>query len=72
MILADGDKMTPIKAGLAIAEQLEAKLVVLRDYGHMLPIEAPKQVLVALREFILGVEQYECGEVEILGDESKI
>jgi pimeloyl-ACP methyl ester carboxylesterase len=57
MILAGQDKMTPIKAGLAIADQLQAKLVVLKDYGHMLPIEAPKQVLVALREFILSVEK---------------
>ena len=57
MILAGQDKMTPIKAGLAVADQLQAKLVVLKDYGHMLPIEAPKQVLVALREFILSVEK---------------
>jgi pimeloyl-ACP methyl ester carboxylesterase len=57
MILAGQDKMTPIKAGLAIADHLQAKLVVLKDYGHMLPIEAPKQVLVALREFILSVEK---------------
>ncbi len=56
MILAGQDKMTPLKAGLKVAENLNAKLTVLENYGHMLPIEAPKQVLNALREFILGVE----------------
>jgi pimeloyl-ACP methyl ester carboxylesterase len=57
MILAGQDKMTPIKAGLRIAKDLDAQLTVLKDYGHMLPIEAPKQVLMALREFIVSVEQ---------------
>ena len=56
MILAGQDKMTPIKAGLRVAKQLDAQLTVFKDFGHMLPIEAPKQVLVALREFIVGVE----------------
>jgi len=56
MILAGQDKMTPLKTGLQAAENLNAKLTVLNDYGHMLPIEAPKQVLVALREFIVSVE----------------
>ena len=49
--------MTPIKAGLRVAKNLDAKLTVLKDSGHMLPIEAPKQVLVALREFIVDVEK---------------
>jgi pimeloyl-ACP methyl ester carboxylesterase len=57
MILAGQDKMTPIKAGLRIAKDLDAQLTVLKAYGHMLPIEAPKQVLMALREFIVSVEQ---------------
>lgn len=57
MILAGQDKMTPMKAGLAVAEALGAELTVLNEYGHMLPIEAPKKVLVALREFILSVEK---------------
>lgn len=56
MILAGQDKMTPLKAGKAAAQLLNAKLVVLREYGHMLPIEAPRQVLHALREFIVSVE----------------
>jgi len=56
MILADQDKMTPLKAGLAVAKNLNAELTVLKDYGHMLPIEAPKEVLAALREFVTNVE----------------
>lgn len=57
MILASQDKMTPLKAGLAVAENLNARLTVLKGFGHMLPIEAPKQVLAALREFVVGVEE---------------
>jgi pimeloyl-ACP methyl ester carboxylesterase len=56
MILAGQDKMTPLKAGLKIAETLGAKLTILKDFGHMLPMEAPKEVLVALREFIVANE----------------
>jgi len=37
-------------------ECLNAEVTVLKDYGHMLPIEAPKQVLAALREFVTNVE----------------
>ena len=57
MILGGQDKMTPLNAGNLVAQTLKAKLTVLADYGHMLPIEAPKQVLSALREFIVSVEQ---------------
>jgi len=56
LILAGQDKMTPLKAGLVVAQTLDAKLTVLEDYGHMLPIEAPKKVLAALRDFIVSVE----------------
>jgi len=52
MILADQDKMTPLKAGVATAHALNAQYQVIRGHGHMLPIEAPKQVLMALRSFI--------------------
>ncbi|MFK7731388.1 MAG: alpha/beta fold hydrolase [Pseudomonadales bacterium] len=56
MILAGQDKMTPMKAGKALASVLGAEVTVLREYGHMLPMEAPKQVLNELRDFILSVE----------------
>jgi len=56
MILAGQDKMTPLKAGLAVAKALGSELTVLEEFGHMLPIEAPKEVLLALRRFIVAIE----------------
>ena len=52
LILAGQDRLTPLKAGEALAEILRASYVVIEGYGHMLPIEAPKQVLHQLRESI--------------------
>lgn len=52
MILAGKDRMTPLKAGKAAAEGLSAQVTILKEYGHMLPVEAPKLVLHALRDFI--------------------
>lgn len=52
MVLAGQDKMTPLKAGQAVAQTLSAQTTVLAEFGHMLPIEAPKHVLHAIREFI--------------------
>ena len=56
MILAGKDKMTPLKSGKAAAEILKAQVKLLPEHGHMLPMEAPKEVLLALREFISTVE----------------
>ena len=55
-ILADKDKMTPLKAGLKLAEGMGVTPVILKGYGHMLPIEAPRQTLDALRAFISSVQ----------------
>ena len=52
LILAGQDKMTPLKAGKALAENLRANFTVIEGYGHMLPIEAPKQCLQSLRSWI--------------------
>jgi len=52
LILAGQDKLTPLKAGLAVAKQLNANHTIIDGYGHMLPIEAPKQCLQALRKII--------------------
>jgi pimeloyl-ACP methyl ester carboxylesterase len=52
LILAGQDKLTPLKAGLAVAKQLNAEHTIIEGYGHMLPIEAPKQCLQALRKII--------------------
>jgi len=55
-ILADKDKMTPIKSGLKLAEAMGVKPVIINGYGHMLPIEAPRKTLEALRGFISSVQ----------------
>ena len=52
LILAGKDKMTPLKAGKALGTALKAQITVLPQHGHMLPVEAPKQSLQALRDFI--------------------
>ena len=52
LILAVKDRMTPLKAGQALAKTLQAQVTVLPNYGHMLPVEAPKECLRALRDFI--------------------
>jgi pimeloyl-ACP methyl ester carboxylesterase len=56
LILARHDRLTPVKAGMAIAAQLGAKVTVIERYGHMLPIEAPRQTLQKLRELIAAQE----------------
>ena len=57
LILARKDKLTPVKAGMAFAEELNASVTVIERYGHMLPIEAPRQTLQKLRELIGSLEQ---------------
>jgi pimeloyl-ACP methyl ester carboxylesterase len=56
MILARKDRLTPVKAGMAFAEELNAGVTVIERYGHMLPIEAPRQTLQKLRETIAALE----------------
>ena len=51
-ILASADKMTPMKSGLKLAADLQCRAVILENYGHMLPLEAPKPTLLALRAFL--------------------
>ena len=55
-ILASADKMTPLKAGKALAESMGVNPTIIEGYGHMLPLEAPKQTLAALRQFIQSVQ----------------
>ena len=56
LILARKDRLTPFKAGMAFAEKLNARVTVIERYGHMLPIEAPRQTLQKLRELIGSLE----------------
>ncbi len=60
LILAEHDKMTPIKAGRALAATLPdvRSLVELKQVGHMLPIEAPEQCLSALKSFITSLTHH--------------
>ena len=55
-ILASADKMTPLKSGLALAESMSVTPTILKGYRHMLPLEAPKQTLAALRAFIEPIQ----------------
>jgi len=56
-ILASADKMTPLKAGKALASDMGITPTIIENFGHMLPLEAPKQTLMALRTFIESVEK---------------
>ena len=56
LILARKDRLTPVKAGMAFAEELRAQVTIIERYGHMLPIEAPRQTLQKLRELIGSLE----------------
>lgn len=52
LILAGKDRMTPLKAGKALGVALKSQVTVLPRHGHMLPVEAPKETLQALRDFV--------------------
>jgi pimeloyl-ACP methyl ester carboxylesterase len=56
LILARKDRLTPVKAGIAFAGELNARVSIIERYGHMLPIEAPRQTLQKLRELIGSLE----------------
>ncbi len=51
-ILASADKMTPLKSGLELAKAAGITPTIIKNRGHMLPLEAPKETLDALRAFI--------------------
>lgn len=52
-ILAERDRMTPMKAGRALADALPNNRVsVVAGAGHMLTVENPREVNTALREFL--------------------
>ena len=55
VILASGDRMTPRKAGMRLAECLAApELHVIENSGHMIPLEAPDECRSLLRDFIFA------------------
>ena len=53
MVLSAQDKMTPIKHGLETSKVLGSEVEILEEVGHMLPLEAPNEVLACLSRFIV-------------------
>ena len=52
-ILAESDRMTPIKFGTAMADSLvNSERIIMNGAGHMLPAERPAEVNDALRHFL--------------------
>lgn len=52
-IFARLDRMTPLKSGLALAEQLgDNETIIVEDCGHSIPTERPREVNRALRDFL--------------------
>ncbi len=56
-ILASADKMTPLRSGKALAADMGINPTIIQGAGHMLPLEAPKRTLAALRGFIETVQR---------------
>ena len=55
IITGDQDKMTPPRAGMAVADLLTAsQLVHLQGCGHVMMSEQPNQVLDAMSGFVRG------------------
>jgi len=55
VVLGGRDRMTPRKAGLALAEALSGcRLDIVDESGHMVPLEAPDHCRALLREFIFS------------------
>ncbi len=53
VIIATEDKNTPYRFGMELADILNAETTCINNAGHMLPIEAPKKTLDAIKSFIL-------------------
>ena len=60
IILARRDRLTPYKAGLALAEKMNATVSTIEDYGHMLPMEAPRKTLDKIKQ---GIQSFQQGEI---------
>jgi len=53
VIASADDRMTPVKYGQYMAEQIPgARMVTLEDAGHLAPLEKPEQFNQALRDFV--------------------
>lgn len=54
-VLAERDKMTPMKGGAALAKALNAQMRVIPNAGHMLPGERPIETLAEVKAFMRSV-----------------
>ena len=52
VVLAEQDRMTPKREGLKLAKLLGVSPTIIPGTGHMLPMEAPKTSLQAMKSFI--------------------
>ncbi|MDP6952519.1 MAG: alpha/beta hydrolase [Alphaproteobacteria bacterium] len=53
ILCGDDDRMTPARAGRALAEHIpDSRVTIIPDCGHMLPAEQPDRVLDALAAFL--------------------
>lgn len=57
IILARRDRLTPYKAGLTLAQKMNASVSTIEDYGHMLPMEAPRVTLDKIKQGIQSFQQ---------------
>ncbi len=57
VILGQRDRNTPLREGCRLATDLQVKPTVIAEAGHMLPVEAPKECLEAMKQFIQSVEE---------------
>lgn len=54
IISADFDKLTPLKYGQYLKDNIkDARLVVIKDAGHLMALERPDQFVSAITEFLL-------------------
>ncbi len=54
VLVGDRDRMTPEKHGRRLAEAIGGRLEVIPGAGHMLPLEAPRELSQAIGAFLAG------------------
>ena len=52
VVLAEQDRMTPLKQGLKLAQTMGVEAQIINGTGHMLPMESPRHSLQAMQAFI--------------------
>ncbi|WP_295620959.1 alpha/beta fold hydrolase [uncultured Methanobrevibacter sp.] len=52
VISAEYDKIVPPERGLEVAEALNSRYELLKDAGHMMMVEKPKEIEDLIKDFI--------------------